>query len=109
MESNFIDDVYASIQCVFDEDVLVPEVKAAFTEEQICMQLYSRVFDAKCRINDKYNGGHELHDVEEIIDAMFDIMAEVGHQMYLYGAKFGIPEGTDIRTPQERWLTKKNK
>ena len=109
MEQTFIDKVYDSVQAISERDVLVPGVQAAFTEGQICLQIYGDVFEAKCQLNDTYNDGHELEEVEQIISRMFDIMAEVGHQMYLYGAKFGIPEGEDIRTPAERNLANEDR
>ena len=102
MERTFIDDVYESLQGISDRDVLVPGVEAAFTQGHICLQLYGDVFNAKCRLNDLYNEGHELDDVEWIITRMFDIMEEIGYRMYVYGARFGIPEGEDPRTPRQR-------
>ena len=102
MKENFIDKVYDTLQDTGPDDWHVPGVKPAFCDDQICHQLYGKVYDAKWRLCDRYYGGHEMEDVEEIISRMFDIMQEVGYQMYLYGAKFGIPEGTDTRTPAER-------
>ena len=102
MEQTFIHKVYTSLQGITERDVLVPGVEAAFAKGQVCQQLYKEVFEAKCRLNDLYNQGHELEDVEIIIGRMFDIMEVIGHKMYLYGATFGTPEGnTAPQSPAE--------
>lgn len=102
MEFNFIDKVYETIQSTSLNDVFIPEITPSFVEGEICLRLYEKVYDAKWRICDEHYCGREAEDVEIIISRMFDIMQEVGYRMYLCGAKYGIPEGTDTRTPAER-------
>ena len=108
MRDSFIDKVYNTIQDTAPANWHIPGVEPEFAEGKYCLQLYAQVYEAKQRLNDRYNGGHELQDVEDIICHMFDIMQEVGHKMYLYGATFGIPNDADTETAGQSAAEYKN-
>ena len=88
--NSFIEDVYDTMQGVFESDVLVPGVEPAFIDGTKCEQLYGQVYDAERRLEERL--GVETHDpdVECIIRSLLDIQEELCYRMYHYGAKFGM-------------------
>lgn len=90
MRNSFIQDVYDTMQGIFESDVLVPGVEPAFIAGKKCERLYAQVYDAERRLEARL--GVEAHDpdVECIISSLQDIQEELCYRMYHYGAKFGI-------------------
>lgn len=90
IRNSFMQDVYDTMQGVFESDVLVAGVEPAFTVGKKCEQLYGQVYDAERRLEERLGvSGHDP-DVECIIRAMTDIQEELCFRMYYYGAKFGM-------------------
>lgn len=92
VKDSFVADVCASMQAVFEEDILVPEVPSAFFEGSICERLYSQVYDAERRLEERLGVPMHDEDVECIIRSLLDIQEELCFRMYYYGAKFGMRE-----------------
>lgn len=61
-------------------------IKNAFTQGELCDQLYCRIYAANERLC-KRLGVAEDRNVEEIIDCFFEMNRELCLKMFLYGAE----------------------
>lgn len=63
-------------------------IENEFAEGKKCDELYSQIFDAKCRICERLNVDEDS-DIEMIIESMNEIAHILSLKMYDYGAIFG--------------------
>ena len=90
VRDSFIQDVYDTMQGMFEGDCLVPGVELAFAAGEKCEQLYAQVYDAERRLEERLGvDGHD-EDVERIISCLLDIQEELCYRMYHYGEEFGM-------------------
>lgn len=92
MDSEFIENVYASLQGLLVEDARIPGVENLFTPGSPCECWYQDMLDAYARLCHRLGSADEDKDVEIIITALLAIGKELSFRMYEYGAKFGMPD-----------------
>ena len=90
IKGSFIQDVYESMQGMFESDMSVPGVEHAFALGEKCERLYGQVYDAERRLEERLGVGPHDEDVECIISSLTDIQEELCYRMYIYGARFGM-------------------
>lgn len=92
MENKFILEVNNTLQGQLKSAYQIPQVENAFATGSKCEQLYSQVYDAERRLEQRLGVHGYDKDVEAIIDALLEIQEELCCRMYCYGAKFGMRE-----------------
>lgn len=92
MENAFITDVYNTLRGHLLPDNQIPGVENVFASGQKCDLLYSKVYDAQRRLEQRLGVQEYDSDVETIIESLTQIQKELCYCMYQYGAKFGMRE-----------------
>jgi hypothetical protein len=92
MENAFITDVYNTLRGHLLPDHQIPGVENVFTPGKRCDLLYSKVYDAQRRLEQRLGVQEYDSDVETIIESLTQIQKELCYCMYQYGAKFGMRE-----------------
>lgn len=71
-----------------------PYIECEFDDGKPCMELYSRVCDARVRIAERTGIDFEDRDLLEIVECMEEIAKICGLKMFDYGRRFGNLKST---------------
>ena len=88
MKTEFINDIYDTLQGLLVDEASVPGVRCIFEDGMSCQEKYSQMLAAYDRLCCRLNVTNEDPDVELIINSLLDISKILGCEMFRCGVSF---------------------